>query len=188
MINYSRVCLDNLNNVLALATQRQQGCSQRAVAARVEGPNDRGCRSLIRLGVQRMELYKQQNLKEALVCFRRGVRNDKLKVEWEDFAAHCWLDEDVSRKSEISKRVTRSPMTTPSKRIRWKADHYRLQYMFVPIKLGYKRLLAVAKEKYKTDPIFEGFHLSATMNSELRPFYVKDSCIESCLCIYRLIW
>ena len=95
VFNFARVCLDNLNNVLALATKKH-GCSERGVAARVEGcKKDRGCRSLIRLGVQRMELYDSRNLNEALVRFRRGIRSDRLKPEWETFAAEYWLDEDV---------------------------------------------------------------------------------------------
>jgi hypothetical protein len=179
--NFVRVCLDNLNNVLALATKKQ-GCSERGVAARVEGcKKDRGCRSLIRLGVQRMELYHSQNLNEALVRFRRGIRSDRLKPEWETFAAEYWLDEDVSRKSEISKRVVNNPIKTKALRGRWEEDQYRLQYLYTPIKQEYKMMVEAARERARKDKeefplirsVFEGFHLSSTRNSELRPFFIR---------------
>ena len=210
--NFARVCLDNLNNVLALATKKH-GCTERGVAARVEGSKkDRGCRSLIRLGVQRMELYNSQNLNEALVRFRKSIRSDRLKPEWETFAAEYWLDEDVSRKSEISKRVVNNPIKTKALRGRWEDDQYRLQYLFTPIKQEYKMMVAAAHEKARKEKeefplvksVYEGFHLSATRNSELRPFFIRkrhspmhhlqstqigvagDACIESCLCVYHL--
>lgn len=209
--NFARVCLDNLNNVLALATKKH-GCTERGIAARVEGSKkDRGCRSLIRLGIQRMELYDSQNLKEALVRFRRGLRSDRLKPEWEAFAAEYWEHEDVSRKSEISKRVVNNPIKTKALRGRWEEDHYRLQYLYQPIQQEYKMMVAAAaaraaedKEKFPlVKSVFEGFHLSSTRNSELRPFFIRkcpdmqclqitqigvagDACIESCLCIYHL--
>jgi hypothetical protein len=136
---------------------------------------------LIRLGVQRMELYHSQNLNEALVRFRRGIRNDRLKPEWETFAAEYWLDEDVSRKSEISKRVVNNPIKTKALRGRWEEDQYRLQYLYTPIKQEYKMMVEAARERARKDKeefplirsVFEGFHLSSTRNSELRPFFIR---------------
>ena len=205
--NFNRIALDNLHNVLALATKK--GASQRGMALRMNQKGS-GCRTLIKLGVERMALYEKTNLQQNLIRFRRGVRNDRLRPEWEDFARNFWSHDDVSRPSEISKKSIRNPK-----------DHsdqtpYRLHYLYVSVGREYAMMIKAAKaqhEKYhnqhevllkvangkKGEPEYEAllkivnqrkaqrdsfkfFHLSSTRNSEIRPFWVKDACIDSCLC------
>lgn len=209
--NFNRIALDNLHNILALATKK--GATQRGMALRMRQKGS-GCRTLIKLGMERMALYEKTNLQKNLIRFRRGVRDDKLRPEWEEFARNFWTHDDVSRPSEISKKSIRNPN-----------DHsddtqYRLHYLYVSVGREYDMMIQAAKaqhEKYhnqheallkvandkKGQPEYESFmklakqrkaqcdsfkffHLSSTRNSELRPFFVKDACIDSCLCIYHL--
>ena len=54
-----------------------------------------------------MALYEKTNLQKNLIRFRRGVRSDRLRAEWEQFARDFWTHEDVSRPSKISKKSIR---------------------------------------------------------------------------------
>ena len=209
--NFNRIALDNLHNILALATRK--GASQRGMALRMKQKGS-GCRTLIKLGMERMALYEKTNLQKSLIRFRKAVRNDRLRPEWEEFARLFWTHEDVSRPSEISKKSIRNPNNLSDD------TKYRLHYMYVSVGKEYGMMVKAAKaqhEKYrdqhealvkmandkKGEPehesllklanqrrdqrdSFKFFHLSSTRNSELRPFYVKDACIDSCLCIYHL--
>ena len=173
-----------------------------------------GCRTLIKLGIERMALYEKTNLQKNLIRFRRGVRSDRLRAEWEQFARNFWTHEDVSRPSEISKKSIRNPNNLSDD------TQYRLHYMYVSVgreydmmvkaaeaqgaryheqhealaqaaagKKGqpeYESLMKVVNQRKAQRDSFTFFHLSSTWNSELRPFYVKDACIDSCLCIYHL--
>ena len=174
--NFARVCCDNICNILAMASSLK-GMSQRQLASRLKVT-----RNQIRAAAERLELHRKNNMKQALVRFRRGVRSDKLKPEWEEFARKYWLSEDVSRPSEISKRSVRNPNDHSDE------TRYRLYYLFVPVAKEHQLMVAAAKARAEWDPIFNDFHLSATRNSMLRPFNVKDACRESCLCIYHLKW
>ena len=77
--NFNRIVLDNLHNILALATR--EGASQRGMAIRMKQEGS-GCRTLIKLGIERMALYEKTNLKKNLIKFRRDVRSDRLRAEW----------------------------------------------------------------------------------------------------------
>ena len=127
------------------------------------------------MAAERLVRAQEQDLPSALLRLKREVRNDKLPKLWLDFAIAFWSDESVARESEISKRRIRNPYTRKDKAT------YGLHFLTVLLKEEYKMMLVAARTH------FNGlFYMSATINSVLRPFWVKNSTRETCLCIYHL--
>ena len=90
--NFQNVCLDNIHNILALATKKK-GATQVDLAKRTGTT-----RQLIASGVARIK-KAVHDLKGALIRFRGAVRCDKLDSRWEEHASKFWTDESVSRPS-----------------------------------------------------------------------------------------
>jgi hypothetical protein len=171
--NWQRICLDNIHNVLALAIQkgaRKVPTSQVMVAFSTT-------RRSLQLATERLINAQKHDLPSALVRMGRAVRDDKLPDDWMKFAIDFWSDEHVSRESEISKRRIRNPYT------RKDTTKYGLHFLTVLIKDQYKMMLQAAAKHFKGH-----FYMSMTINSSLRPFWVKNSTRETCLCIYHLKW
>ena len=169
--NMQRMCLDNIHNVLALAIQRSAG----AVSTTKVMASFATTRRVLQMAAERLVRAQEQDLPSALLRLKREVRNDKLPKLWLDFAIAFWSDESVARESEISKRRIRNPYTRKDKAT------YGLHFLTVLLKEEYKMMLVAARTH------FNGlFYMSATINSVLRPFWVKNSTRETCLCIYHL--
>ena len=169
--NMQRMCLDNIHNVLAMAIQRSAG----AVSTSQVMASFSTTRRTLQLAAERLIISQEQDLPSALLRLKREVRNDKLPQAWFDFAIAFWSHESVARESEISKRRIRNPYTRKDKAT------YGLHFLTVLLKEEYKMMLVAARAH------FNGlFYMSATINSTLRPFWVKNSTRETCLCIYHL--
>ena len=180
--NFQRIIGDCIDDVCALALEETPSLNAAKLGRRL-GRNPR----LIRLASHRLKAARQtMQMRESLIRFRGKVRSDKLQPEWELFAKDFWIHgktpdgEEVSRESEISNRCMRNPHNLSDK------TPYRHRYLVVTVGQEHEAMLHAARQEARTDPKFVGFHLSQTRNSELRPFWVKDACRQTCLCIYHL--
>ena len=180
--NFQRVIGDCIDDVCALALEDAPSLNAAKLGKRL-GRNPR----LIRLATHRLKTARQtMQMRESLIRFRGKVRSDILNPAWERFAKNFWITgtnpdgEEISRKSEISKKTMRNPHDLSDE------FSYRHRYLVVTVGQEHAFMLEAAAKEALTDDRFVGFHLSATRNTELRPFWVKDACRETCLCIYHL--
>ena len=173
--NFEMATTDVIDDICAAAMEQARAQGLKGVNANVLGKRLGRKPDRIRAAAQRLKRARAtQSMKDTLLRFRGNVRGDKLDEEWEEHASKFWMDHKVSRESEISRRTMRNPHS--------RKDPIKYRHRYLTISVGKAHALMVQEGCNK----YPGFHLSLTRFSELRPFFVKDSCRESCLCVYHL--
>jgi hypothetical protein len=124
---------------------------------------------------------------EQLFEERGALRSDRLPDEWKAHARAFWTDEELLhptlgtpygflRSSELAKDQIRDPANRTSK------ETFRIIWLEARLGDVYEAMKVAGVLKWPE------FHMSQTIFSELRPFYVKDPTRETCMCIYHMRW
>jgi len=123
---------------------------------------------------------------EQLFEERGTLRSDMLPDDWKAHARAFWTDEqllDVQgqpygflRSSERAKDQIRDPANRTSK------ETFRIIWLEARVGDVYEAMKAAGVLKWPD------FHMSRTIFSELRLFYVKNPTRETCMCIYHMRW
>ena len=123
---------------------------------------------------------------EQLFDVRGAPRNDALSDDWREHALSFWTDQELLdsacqpygfvRYSERAKDQIRDPANRTSK------ETFRIGWLEARVGDVYEAMKAAGKAKWSS------FHMSQTVFSELRPFYIKAATRETCLCIYHMRW
>jgi hypothetical protein len=123
---------------------------------------------------------------EQLFDDRGAVRNNALPEERKKFALQFWTDAELLnsdgqqygfvRYSERAKDEIRDPANRTSK------ETFRIAWLEARVGDVYEAMKKAGVAKWPD------FHMSQTVFSELRPFFVKDATRETCMCIYHMRW
>jgi hypothetical protein len=121
---------------------------------------------------------------EQLYEDRGAVRTDLLPPAWKEFALLFWTDDELLdldgqpygfvRYSERAKDQIRDPANRTSK------ETFRIGWLEARVGDMHEAMKKAGKAKWPD------FHLSQTVFSEMRPFYIKDATRETCMCIYHM--
>lgn len=122
---------------------------------------------------------------EALFDDRQAIRSDKMDEEWLDFALEFWTEPDLAdendeaynftRRAESASKVVRNPEERKSN------ETHRIHWLEERVQVIYGAMVKRGKEIFGNS-----FHFSWPMFLDLRPYYVKDSTRETCMCVYHM--
>lgn len=134
---------------------------------------------MIRACQYRFDQLQGDGAWEELYDNHKGSRSDKLDPTWIEFALQYWTDPSLGlvRASEVARDTIRNPSDRSDK------CQYRKHYLQMTLGDGHEHMLAAGKASFG-----DSFHLSMTMFSDLRPFYVKDATRDTCVCVYHMRW
>jgi len=123
---------------------------------------------------------------EQLFDDHRAVRCDTLPDKWKAHGLQFWTDAELLdpagqlygfvRYSERAKDQIRDPANRTSK------ETFRIAWLEACVRDVYAAMKAAGEATWPD------FHMSLTVFSGLRPFYVKDATRETCMCIYHMRW
>lgn len=96
------------------------------------------------------------------------------KIDW--LVNECWLSNDFTREEPGKNKLVADPSSRAKDR-----ECHQLRWLEVPLGEFYQKVKELGRERWG-----EGFHMSSTFIREHRPFWVKDTTRDVCLCRYHL--
>lgn len=122
---------------------------------------------------------------EELFDARQSYRCDHIDEEWVEFALEYWTEPDLfdengeaynfTRCAESASKVVRNPKDRKTN------ETHRIHWLEERVHVIYSAMLQRGKTLFGDD-----FHFSWPMFLDLRPYYVKDSTRETCMCVYHM--
>lgn len=122
---------------------------------------------------------------EALFEDRSAIRSDKMPEDWVEFATEFWIEPELAdenneaynftRRAESASKVVRNPNDRHSHEV------HRIHWLEERVQVMYSTMLKRGAQVFG-----EKFHFSWPMFLALRPYFVKDSTRETCMCVYHM--
>jgi len=188
LANSSRSCAPSPGRALAqvVATAVSNAAARNGVSYKEIGQRLGLSAEVIGKCKERFDELQNDGKWEQLFDDRGAVRNDVLPEERKKFALQFWTDAELLnsagqqygfvRYSERAKDEIRDPANRTSK------ETFRIAWLEARVGDVYEAMKKAGVAKWPD------FHMSQTVFSELRPFYVKDATRETCMCIYHMRW